>query len=115
MSRGDGHTSAPPLPVGLPADELRERLDKLERLVTRGQAKVSHAGIPLKRKYTYEEAGIRLVQCEDPATLPEERRQGLSKTTVYRLVEKGEIRALKIMGSVFITEAEVQNYERRLS
>lgn len=115
---------------GSTAGELSERLDhlsetldqvcgQLERIEER-QKQLLRGGSELPspaRKYTYQEAGVRLTTGRDPMDVPKEKwGECLSARSVMKLCSDGDcpLRALRYGGrrTVRITEAEIRNYER---
>jgi hypothetical protein len=89
-------------------------LEKLERVDER--VRYGNDEPPERRKYTYEEAGVRLTTGRDPLDVdPDDWDACLSADSVRRLCEDGDcpLRAVRIGGkrTVRITEAEIRKYE----
>lgn len=75
--------------------------------------------IPPTRKYTEEEVRLRLYTGRDPAALSagdraEAEARAVSVRTIQRLRSAGDLPFVKVGGSVFVSEAQVRIYERRV-
>jgi len=103
-------------------------LDAVLEEVRRLRASIDAQAIPTSRKYPisecetpsgtlYSPVGVRLASGKDPMDLTPEQIDRLdapSKATVYRLISRGVIRKIKVGGASYVTEAEIQQYERLL-
>ena len=72
------------------------------------------------RKYTYDEARLRLHTGRDPLALsPDERDAAetgaVSKRTIVRLVSRGHLERVLVASTPRITEVGIRTYERKLA
>jgi hypothetical protein len=104
-------------------EALAERLDRIEALLTaiaEGSVSANNvkSGNPAMRKYTAEEAGIRLKTGRDPHEMTDQERATaprFCRSHVQRLAAAGVLDRIKVGRSACYTEAGIRKYEEAVA